>query len=269
MKTAIEIAEYFLSKDPERKLFTKKLIKQNGRTFYEGNARLNKYLHLAQNVYIAITEEKLFSDDLYAYDNGGVAIEVQKNYGDLWEHSTVPQINKGGAAFLDKMYEILETASLDELIALSHEDAEWIKRHNGYSKAEQRMDSLANAAEYEKQYADIIKMMEQIEDENDIAIIEEAHRESLQNPKTYTHEEVGKLLEYDHLKTEQDGSNVVRQGVDTKMAIRQRLDLLGERAKQRKQILHSQEPLENAQIANQIFDEMKEYVYKQIVEDET
>ncbi len=37
---AIDVAEYFLSKDPERKLFTKKLQTKNGRKFYEGNARL-------------------------------------------------------------------------------------------------------------------------------------------------------------------------------------------------------------------------------------
>ena len=36
---AIDVAEYFLSKDPERKLFTKKLQTKNGRKFYEGNAR--------------------------------------------------------------------------------------------------------------------------------------------------------------------------------------------------------------------------------------
>ena len=73
----IEVARFFLAKDPDRRLFNKKLVRRNGRDFYEGNARLNKYLHIAQNLYIAKEGEKLFSDDLYAYDNGAVAPNVQ------------------------------------------------------------------------------------------------------------------------------------------------------------------------------------------------
>lgn len=38
-------------------------------------------------------------------------------------------------------------------------------------------------------------LFEQIEDEYDIAIAEEAYREHLANPKTYTHKEVGELLD--------------------------------------------------------------------------
>ena len=38
-------------------------------------------------------------------------------------------------------------------------------------------------------------LFEQIEDEYDIAIAEEAYREYLANPKTYTHKEVGELLD--------------------------------------------------------------------------
>ena len=50
---AQEVAECFLSKDPERKLFNKKIATYNERKFYEGNASLNKYLFLAQVVYLA------------------------------------------------------------------------------------------------------------------------------------------------------------------------------------------------------------------------
>ena len=38
-------------------------------------------------------------------------------------------------------------------------------------------------------------LFEQIEDEYDISIAEEAYREYLANPKTYTHEEARKLLD--------------------------------------------------------------------------
>lgn len=38
-------------------------------------------------------------------------------------------------------------------------------------------------------------LFEKIEDEYDISVAEEAHREYLKNPKTYTHEEVKELLD--------------------------------------------------------------------------
>lgn len=162
MVRAIDVAEYFLSKDPDRKLFTKKLQTKSGRKFYEGNARLNKYLHMAQNVFIAKTGGKLFGEDLYAYDNGAVAINVQENYSVLWSRSNQPSFSPEIIEFLDKLYLILENAPLDELIDISHEDPEWADKHRGYSKECQRMDSLSRLSEYREQYADVIEMMERM-----------------------------------------------------------------------------------------------------------
>ena len=159
MLRGIEIAEYYLSKDPNREVFTKNLISRNGRNFYEGNARLNKYLHLSQNVYIAKTGSKLFADDLYAYSNGAVDIEVQENYAVLWSKNIVPTLSSAVTTFLDKMYTILEDASIDELIEISHEDSEWADKHRWYSKEKQKMDSLARVDEYRNQYADVLEMM--------------------------------------------------------------------------------------------------------------
>ena len=53
MMSAEVIAKYYLSKDPKRILFNNNVVIQNGRKFYEGNARLNKYLFLSQVVYLA------------------------------------------------------------------------------------------------------------------------------------------------------------------------------------------------------------------------
>lgn len=160
MLNAIEVAEYFLSKDPSRTLFNKNLVEKNGRKFYEGNARLNKYLHLTQNVYIAKTKEKLFEDDLYAYANGAVALQVQENYSILFNRVTTRNIPREICDFLDKIFIILKNAPLDELIEISHEDSEWQEKYSGYSKESQRMNSLAHALEYQSQYADVIQMME-------------------------------------------------------------------------------------------------------------
>ena len=80
MVRGLDAAKYLLSKDTNGELFNKRLTSKNGRNFYEGNARLNKYLHLAQNIYIAKTGEQLLDSIFYAYDNGAVIPEVQENY---------------------------------------------------------------------------------------------------------------------------------------------------------------------------------------------
>ena len=158
----IDVAKFFLAKDPERKIFNKTLVERNGRKFYEGNARLNKYLHLAQNLYIAKEGKKLFAEDLYAYDNGAVAPDVQENFSILYQRNDVPQFDETTQAFLGKIYKMFENATLDELIELSHEDSEWIKKHGYYYKADQKMDSIANVEEYRAQYRDILKVMERM-----------------------------------------------------------------------------------------------------------
>lgn len=163
MIRARDVALYFLNKDKDQTLFTKKLVEKNGRTFYDGNARLNKYVHMAQNLYIAKTGEKLFEDDLYAYDNGAVAVDVQENYAVLLNRKSELQLEAGIRDFLDRVYVILENASLDELIELSHEDAEWESKHLFYSKCEQKMDSLARIDEYKEQYRDVLRVMERLE----------------------------------------------------------------------------------------------------------
>lgn len=163
MLNDITIAQYFLSKDQDKTLFNKNLVSKNGRSFYEGNARLNKYLHLAQNIYIAMTGGKLFEEDLYAYDNGAVALAVQENYAILLSRIAIPALPEKIQKFLDKLYAVLANASLDELIEISHEDEAWQEKHTYYVKENQRMDSLSHIAEYQEQYHDIIKVMERMD----------------------------------------------------------------------------------------------------------
>ena len=54
------IAKYFLSKDPTRILFNNNVVEKNNRKFYEGNARLNKYLFLSQVFYLARFDKTYF-----------------------------------------------------------------------------------------------------------------------------------------------------------------------------------------------------------------
>lgn len=164
MLRGIDAALYILSLDKEHTVFTKQLRLQNGRKFYEGNARLNKYLHMAQNIYIAKYGELLMDSVFYAYDNGAVDPNVQEKYSVLLERRDHPvSLTDQEKKFLDSIYQAFLHASLDELIELSHEDSEWIEKHAYYHKEDQKMDSMSRKEEYAEQYADMIKVLERME----------------------------------------------------------------------------------------------------------
>ena len=161
MLKAIDVARYFLYLDAGGKMFTDKFVSKNGKTFRDGNARLNKYLHIAQNLYIAKMGCKLFSDDLYAFDNGAVVPSVREKYVSIRAvKRAAPEIADEYIDFLGKVYRVLENAGLDELIAISHEDSEWRERNP--HRENQRMNSLARADEYKTQYADMLKVMSRL-----------------------------------------------------------------------------------------------------------
>lgn len=161
MLKALNVARYFLFLDTDGEMFTGNLVSRNGKTFYEGNARLNKYLHIAQNLYIAKTGNKLFGEDLYAFDNGAVVPAVREKYAVLCRTvKNEPDIPSECAEFLRKVYKVLQNATLDELIEISHEDNEWRERNP--HRANQRMNSLARAEEYKRQYGDMLKIMERM-----------------------------------------------------------------------------------------------------------
>lgn len=164
MVRGIDAALYILSLDKSHELFNKNLCSRNGRKFYEGNARLNKYMHMAQNIYIAKYGKPLMDSIFYAYDNGAVNPEVQENYSVLLAHRD-KDVNLGEdeKKFLAAIYKAFRNATLDELIELSHEDPEWISKHRYYQKEEQKMNSLIHKNEYADQYADMIKVLERME----------------------------------------------------------------------------------------------------------
>ena len=165
MLNQYDVAKYFLSLDKENKYFNKKLVTRNGRQFYEGNARLNKMLHLAQNIYVAKSSKLLIDATFYAYDNGAVLPDIQENYGRLLsQHSTMGfDFSDEEEHFLQQIFNIFKDAPLDELISLDHEDPEWKEKHNSYKKEEQKMDTLVNVEEYKRRYKDILKVMDRME----------------------------------------------------------------------------------------------------------
>lgn len=164
---AIDAALYLLAKDTEGSIFNKGVVSFNGRTFYKGNAVLNKLLHLAQNIYLAAKGRVLFDDALYAYDNGAVVPSVQEKYSFLQEkraeqRAACDRLTPEDRAFLDEIYDIFSIAPLEELIALSHEDPAWRAKKDFFSKNDQKMDTLAMQTEYKERYADIISIMKSV-----------------------------------------------------------------------------------------------------------
>ena len=162
-----DIASYFFSLDPERKIFNQNLISRNNVNFYEGNARLNKYMHLAQNIYLAMTGKLLIDTSFYAYANGAVIPAIQRDYKILSvaaskENDT--ELPLEIQTFLKKFFKAFESADIDEIIEIDHEDEAWIEKSyvtNSYEK--QKMDTMKHKDEYKKQYADMIKVLERME----------------------------------------------------------------------------------------------------------
>lgn len=161
MLSDVDVAKYFINKDTDHQLFNTNLINRNGRTFYEGNARLNKLLHLAQNIYYAKTGHLLMDTTFYAYDNGAVIPEIQERYSILI-HRTPHNVkfDTETTDFLDRFYKAFKNADVDELIELSHEDSEWEDKHIYFDKKSQQMDTEKHLEEYRKQYKDIIAVLD-------------------------------------------------------------------------------------------------------------
>jgi uncharacterized phage-associated protein len=157
MTKAWDVALHFLAKDPDKETFNLELIERDGRSFYEGNAKLNKFLHMAQNMYIAMTGEPLFGDAMFAFDNGAVVDGIWDNYVRLRAmRCPAPGFADDLREFLDRVYRMFKPADVDELIALSHEDDEWAEKNARRRKRDQLMDSMSRADEYKGQYANAL-----------------------------------------------------------------------------------------------------------------
>ena len=124
--TALQIAKYFLSCDPNRKYFvTGKMPKIGGIAIPTiGSFRLNKLLHISQILYCAKEGEYLFSDPLMAFEHGGIVYEVYRQF-----HFLVKQPNDKNSRlsssvknFLDKIFHYFHNCHNEELEEFVHAD---------------------------------------------------------------------------------------------------------------------------------------------------
>lgn len=147
MYSAKDIAMYFLKKDVDKKIFNLNLVTCNDKTFYEGNCRLNKMLQISQNIYYAGTGHRLISEDMYAYNNGGVIPEIQENYKNLLKEKNEYNINiedENLKKVLDEVYiSFGEHMHIADVIRISHQDPEW-QQKNKYSEKELQKMELSN-----------------------------------------------------------------------------------------------------------------------------
>lgn len=154
-----EVAKYFLSKDKDKKLFNTNLVNINGRSCYEGNIRLNKYLYFAQTVYLAKYGELLFEEPIQAFDNGPIVKEVMVKYAAMQANGNNEiQLDEETKVFLDKIYEALKQASYQELVEITHEDTAW-KELSDKTYNAPVIDIIKYQEKYKKQYRGLIKVM--------------------------------------------------------------------------------------------------------------
>lgn len=160
MEKVENIAKYILSLEKNNDIFINKLIHLHGRDCYEGNVRLNKYLHIMQMVYFAMTDNKLFNEDMYASPNGVVVNTVINNYAYLKSNRDSYTISDENVkSYIEKMFNILKYAPLQDLIEISHQDEEWKKKHSFYKKNDQLIDVDSQKENYKIMCADFIDML--------------------------------------------------------------------------------------------------------------
>ena len=137
-------------------------MEKNNRKFYEGNARLNKYLFLSQVLYLARFDEKLILDDFVAYENGPVIENIMTQYPLMVSRNETVVLPKNIQEYLNKVYDALKNATYEELIEISYEDPEWIKLHNNTFYAP-IMNLEENLEEYKHRYKGLIEALKLIE----------------------------------------------------------------------------------------------------------
>ena len=148
MEKVEDIAKYILSLDENNDIFINNLIKLNGHDCYEGNVRLNKYLHIMQMVYIALTGNKLFREEMYAFDNGVVVNTVMNNYNYLKNTKNSYNLTDTKVRdYLKRMFDILRYAPLPDLIEIF------------YQKKDQLIDVDSQKENYKMMCADFIDLL--------------------------------------------------------------------------------------------------------------
>jgi len=123
----LEIAEFFLSLDPERKYFIKdKMIKVEGNSVPTvGNLRLNKLLQITQMLYAAKEGKYLFSEKFWAFEHGGIIYDIYHQFHFLvipHKSNSIKNLNPNLKTLLTKIFNYFKTYTNQQLEDFVHED---------------------------------------------------------------------------------------------------------------------------------------------------
>ena len=158
--TAADVAIYYISKDRELKYFKRGRYYGISAGPIEGNVKLNRLLHITQNIYLAKTGYALFGDTFKAYEDGPVIDFISRNYSMLVakarDEDTSAYFDSDIRGFLDQVFDIFKYASIEDLCALSREDSAWEK---AVEKPKSIIRTLDFIEDYKIQYFSIIEII--------------------------------------------------------------------------------------------------------------
>ena len=128
--SALSVAKYFLSLDPERKYFVNQKMARGEEDSIPiiGNFRLNKLLQITQILYAAKEGKYLFSEEFLAFEHGGIIYKIYHDFHflvDLQNHSIVGKLSSFLKIFLAKIYNFFKPYTNQQLEKFVHEDPAW------------------------------------------------------------------------------------------------------------------------------------------------
>jgi len=136
--SALEVAKYLLSLDPDREYFTTKKMtnKITFATAVQGNFRLNQMLYLLQIFYYLEHRRFLFKGNLYAWEHGVIVYNVYTRFWGLYNNVNDKEIkdieDKGTKEFIKKCFKHLKNISDRVLQEFSYNDparsSTWAKK---------------------------------------------------------------------------------------------------------------------------------------------
>ncbi len=127
--SALMVSKYLLSLDPRRDYFSRNhsLIIDNKDGYRSkptiGNFRLNKMLQIIQALYYSCHKEILFSDEITAFEHGGIVYNIYRKFLNLHQEEDYvePSLTKKQKNFIFKAFSYLRDNYNDcELRELAH-----------------------------------------------------------------------------------------------------------------------------------------------------
>ena len=168
--SALSVAKYLFTLDPERKYFSDKKKISTGEGFSTillGNWRLNQILYLLQVFHYVKYDKFLFQDDLYAFDNGFIIYDAYRNFWTLyngkWFDIEVEGIKENETKnFLDHYFHYFQQYTNQELQEFYKEDPAWIDSWLE-NKTEPKIEfSLHNLSYYQTFLPNHIRYIEKV-----------------------------------------------------------------------------------------------------------